>query len=223
MKLSNAILASIILFCSSCSNSKIISSWKATNNLRDYKKIMVVGIIKDSSTALRKKMEMHLVNDFKSVGYDAVSALEEFGVGGLAGLEQEETYIKLCNKGIDAVITIALLDRNKEKFYVPARVKYYSNLYYYNRIWNYNTIQADLNSLASMKGDYEETTQFSWESILFDLRTLSPVYTVQTKTFDPSSTESMAHEYGKMIVANMIKSKVIEKREPFISEPLKAF
>ena len=119
---------------------------------------MVVGIIKDSSTALRKKMETHLVNDFRSVGYDAVSALEEFGVGGLAGLEQEETYIKLCNKGIDAVITIALLDRNKEKFYVPARVKYYSNLYYYNRIWNYNTIQADLTSSTSMKRGYEETT-----------------------------------------------------------------
>ena len=108
MKLSNAILLSTILFYSCSSNSKIISSWKATSNLRDYKKIMVVGIIKDSSTALRKKMETHLVNDFRSVGYDAVSALEEFGVGGLAGLEQEETYIKLCNKGIDAVNSVRI-------------------------------------------------------------------------------------------------------------------
>ena len=184
---------------------------------------MVVGIIKDSNIIMRKKMETHLVNDLKAIGYNAVAALDEFGNGGLAGLVQEETYIKLCNKGIDAVITIALLDRKKEKFYVPAKVKYYSNLYYYNRIWNYSTIQADLTLVTSMKGNYEESTQFSWESILFDLQTLSPVYTVQTKTFDPASTETMAHEYGRMIVANMVKNKVIEKREAIISEPLKAF
>jgi hypothetical protein len=220
MKLINAIIISIILLCSSCSSSKIISSWKTANGSREYKKIMVVGIIKDSGNVLRKKMEMHLVNDLKAIGYNAVSALEEFGKGGLAGLEQEETYIKLCNKGIDAVITIALLDRKKEKFYVPAKVKYYSNLYYYNRIWNYTTIQADL---TSIKGEYEESTQFSWESILFDLQTLSPVYTAQTKTFDPASTETMAHEYGRMIVANMVKKKAIEKREPFVSERLKSF
>ena len=217
------ILVNILFLFYSCSSSKIISSWKATNDSREYKKIIVVGIIKDSSIALRKKMETHLVNDLKATGYNAVSALQEFGEGGLAGLEQEETYIKLCNKGIDAVVTIALLDRKKEKFYVPARVKYYSNLYYYNRIWNYNTIQADLTSMSSMNGEYEEATQFSWESIFFDLQTLSPVYTVQTKTFDPASTGTMAHEYGKMIVANMVKKKVIEKREPFISEPLKTF
>ena len=184
---------------------------------------MVVGIIKDTNNVLRRKMETHLVNDLKSIGYYAVSALDEFGESGLAGLEQEATYIMLCNKGIDAVITIALLDRTKEKFYVPARVKYYPNLYYYNRILNYNTIQADLNSSTSMKGEYEETTQFSWESILFDLQSLSPVYTAQTKTFDPTSTETMAHEYGKMIVANMVKKKVIEKKELVVSEPLKTF
>jgi hypothetical protein len=180
---------------------------------------MVVGIIKDSGVALRSQMEAHLVNDLKNLGYSAVSALSEFGKGGLANLEQEETYIKLCNKGIDAVITVALLDGKKEKFYVPARVKYYSNLYYYNRIWNYQIIQADL---ISPKEQYEESTQYTWESILFDLQTLSPVYTAQTKSFDPASTETMAHEYGKLIVANMVKNKVLVKKS-FFEEPLKAF
>ena len=179
---------------------------------------MVVGIIKDSGIALRSQMETHLVNDLKNIGYNAVSALSEFGKGGLANLEQEDTYVKLCNKGIDAVITVALLDTKKEKFYVPARVKYFSNLYYYNRIWNYAIIQADL---ISSKAQYEQSTQYTWESILFDLQMLSPVYTARTKTFDPGSTTMMAHEYGKMIVANMVKKKVLVKN--LIVEPLKAF
>lgn len=180
---------------------------------------MVVGIIKDSGIALRSQMETHLVNDLKNIGYNAVSALNEFGKGGLANLEQEETYVKLCNKGIDAVITVALLDKKKEKYFIPAPLKYYSNVSYYNRIWNYNTIQADL---ISPKGEYAESIQYAWESILFDLQTLSPVYTAQTKTFDPASTETMAHEYGKLIVTNMVKKKVLVKMN-LVEEPLKAF
>jgi hypothetical protein len=190
----------------SCSSSEIITSWKSSGHSDNYKKIMVVGIVKDTGISLRKEMEIHLVNDLKDIGYNAVSALDEFGEGGLEGLEQEQTYVKLCNKGIDAVITIALLDSKKEKYYVPARVKYYSNLYYYNRIWNYNTIQADI---ALFKGDYEESTRFLWESIFFDLETLSPVYSVQTKTFDPVSLDAMSHEYGRLIIKDMLKKKML--------------
>jgi hypothetical protein len=167
---------------------------------------MVVGIVKDTGLSLRQQMETHLVNDLKDIGYDAVSALDEFGEGGLGGLEQEQTYIKLCNRGIDAVITIALLDRRKGKIYVPAKVKYYSNLYYYNRIWNYNTIQADM---SMINGGYEEIPSFLWESIFFDLETLSPIYSVQTKTFDPVSLNSMSHEYGRLIIKDMFKKKIL--------------
>jgi hypothetical protein len=209
----------IILILYSCSTSKVITTWKGSGNPREYKKILVVGIIKDSSISLRKQMEKHLADDLKTAGYNAVPALEEFGQGGLANLEQEQTYIKLCDKGIDAVITIALLDRTKEKFYVPAQVKYYSNLYYYNRIWNYNAIQADL---TSPKGHYEESTQYLWETILFDLQTLSPVYTVQTKTFDPASLREMGHEHGKLIVSKMLKDKILSPDQPK-PEPPKVF
>ena len=205
----------IILTLCNCSSSEVITTWKAPGNPGDYKKILVIGIIKDSSTSLRKQMEKHLADDLKSVGYNAVPALEEFGKGGLENLEQEQTYIKLCSKGIDAVITIALIDRRKEKLYVPAQVKYYSNLYYYNRIWNYNTIQADLISANDL---YEESTQYLWETILFDLQTLSPVYTVQTKTFNPESLREMGHEHGKLIVSKMLKDKILmpdgQKPEP---------
>ena len=189
-----------------CSGSQIITSWKSPDHYDNYKRIMVVGIIKDTGIALRKQMETHLVNDLKVIGYNAVSALDEFGEGGLGGLEQEQTYVTLCNRGIDAVITIALLDRKKEKYYVPARVKYYSNLYYYNRIWNYNTIQADM---GLINGGYEEIPSFLWESIFFDLETLSPIYSVQTKTFDPVSLKAMSHEYGKLIIKDMLKKKLL--------------
>jgi hypothetical protein len=44
------------------------------------------------------------------------------------------------------------------------------------------------------------------------------VYSVQTQSFDPSSSEILAHEYGKLIVSNMVKNKVLTQ-----TSPLKAF
>ena len=198
------VLVTVLTF--SCTSSHTVTAWKAPNSTtRPYKKIMVVGIVKDSSMAIRQQMETHLVDDLNDNGLVAVSALKVFGKGGLGQLEQEQTYVKLCNLGIDAVITIALVDKEKEKIYVPNRVKYYSSLFYYNRIWNYDIIQADI----SGKGSYEESNRYLWETILFDLQTLSPVYTVQTKSFDPSSLSLMAHEHGKMILAAMQKNKIL--------------
>ena len=215
------ISVSVVFFIYSCGGSKnITSSWKTGNQSRPYTKIMVVGIIKDTNIALRKEMETHFVNDLKEIGYNAVSALAEFGEGGLKGLEQEETYVRLCNKGIDAIITIALLDRKKEKFYVPVRVKYYSNLYYYNRIWNYNIIQANL---TTSPPGIDSTTQYSWETILFDLQTLSPVYTIQTKSFNAASLTGMMQQYEKLIVSNMIKNKVISRTNRKTEQPLRTF
>ena len=64
------------------------------------------------------------------------------------------------------------------------------------------------------KDNYEESTQYLWETILFDLQTLSPVYTVQTKTFDPSSLREMGHEHGKLIVSKMLKDKILSSDHP---------
>jgi len=164
-------------------------------------------------------MEEHFVSELKTLGYNAVSSLEEFGAGGLQGLEQEETYVKLCNKGIDAVITIALLDKQKEHYYVPAKVKYYSSVYYYNRIWNYQKIQADPLSV----GADSVNTQLLWETILFDLTRLTPVYSAQTKPFDPALEGAMAHTYGEMLVAGMVKSKTLFKQPVADQQPLKPF
>lgn len=191
-----------------CTSSYIRTTWKAQHDSPGkYNKILVVGIIKDEDLTLRRQVEKHLTDDLKESGYNAVSALEEFDPKGLANLGQQETYIKLRNNGIDAVITIALIDKTKEKYHKPRNAYGYASTYYYNRIWNYPAIQAEL-----VNGYYPENNEFFWESILFDLNTLEPQYTVQTKSFKAGTAENIGHEYGKQIISKMIKEKIIKKQ-----------
>jgi hypothetical protein len=195
-----------------CAHRHVVTTWKPVNTKNvKLNKILVTGIVQDTNLALRQLMEQQFVTDLKSRGYNAVSSTEEFGPHGLANLQREQTYQKLCGQGIDAVLTIALLDKKKEQKYSPARVYYYSSLYYYNRIWDYKKIQADLQNQPDSNA---KDTQYMWECILFDLSTLQPLYSAQTRSFDPALTTSQAQGYANRIVSELLKSKLIAKPEP---------
>lgn len=195
-----------------CAHPHVVTTWKPVNTKHILlNKILVTGIVQDTNLALRRLMEQQFVTDLKSRGYNAVAATEEFGPGGLANLQQEQTYQKLCGQGIDAVLTIALLDKKKEQKYVPARVHYYSSLYYYNRVWDYKKIRADLQNQPDSNS---KDTQYLWECILFDLSTLQPLYSAQTRSFDPALTTSEAQGYANRMVNLLLKEKLIAKPEP---------
>lgn len=164
MKLFFLQMVLLLSILSGCSSPEVVTTWKEKGAQRAYNKIMVVGIVNDSSLALRKFIEDSFVKDLQTMGYKAVSALEEFGTKGLTDMEQEATYLKLCNNGIDAVITIALLNEEKERHFTPSRIKYYSALYYYNRIWNYQNMQAEPMPESHFTN---LETKYLWESIFF--------------------------------------------------------
>jgi len=210
-----SIIVMLLLF--SCSTSRITSTWKAQNvQSKKYNKILVLGLIRESDRSIREKMEQHLLGDLTERGYNAICACEEFGPKAFENMTEKEAISKLTNSGIDAVLTIVLLDKTKERYYVPGRV-YYSPYYnYHNRFWGYYTTMYDR---IYSKGYYEVSTKYFWESNLYDMDSKQLVYSVQTQSFDPSSSETLAHEYGKLIVNSMVKNNVLTTQ----TSPLKAF
>lgn len=168
---------------------------------------MVLGLIREKDRAIQEKMENHLVGDLQLLGYNAVSSLKEYGPKAFEGMTEQEAINKLKSSGVDAVITIVLLDKQKERYYVPGRLYYSPYGYYYNRFWGY---RGTLYQRIYEPGYYVTDTKYFWESNLYDMKTQELVYSVQTESFDPVNTESQAHEYGKMIVKDMMKKKVVQ-------------
>jgi len=196
----------VLLFFIGCVPQKTSTAWKAGYVVMPvHNKIMVIGIIKDNNDSLRARTETVLVGSLKELGYNAVSALQVFGPKGLSNLGEADTYIKLCNNGIDAVLTFALLDKMKQTKYRPAKVSAGTSHYYYNRIWNYPKMQADLSEPESPHGNY------LWESILFDLNTLEPLSVIQTRPFKPGREKET--EFIYQLVGKMSKEKVLVKQE----------
>lgn len=200
----------LLLIGAGCTTSRITSSWKDKNLFPErYHKIMVLGIIRDEDRSLQVDMENHMAGDLKDLGYNAFSSYDAFGPKAFDKMTEAEALEKLKNRGVDAVITIVLLDKKQETRYVSGGNMNFS-LYspQYRRLWGYRT---SLFERIYKPGYYVTDTKYFWESNFYDMSDQQLLYSAQTESFDPASSQSMAHEYGELIVANMAKQHVLFK------------
>lgn len=195
----------LLLLATGCSSSKITTSWKAKNDAPlQYKNILVLGLIPEKDRRIQERMEEHMVGDLTDMGYTAISALQEYGPKTFEGLSEKEVIQKLTNKGVDAIITIVLLDKKKERKYIPGRA------YNSGEFWNY---YGTRNRMIYEPGYYVTDTKYFWETNFYEMQNQSLLYSVQTRSFSPETSETMSHEYGKLIVDDMLKQKILLKKK----------
>ena len=195
----------IIALFYSCSSSKIVHTWQPANpKPNKFNTILVLALIKDNDRFTQERMEYHLAEDLNKRGYQAISALKVYGPGSFEIMSKKETFDKLKDTDIDAVMTIVLV--NKAKNYIvgdltntrSGEIIQEETFGYYNDIKN-QLLNPDY---------YLLNTEYFWESSLYNVNTNELVYAVQTQSFNPSSTETLAHDYGILIIKDMIRKKV---------------
>lgn len=204
----------LLLLIAGCQTTKITSSWRAPDmQAKEYKKILVLALINNPDRRLRESMEDHLTNDLRNIGYDVVTSHEEFGPGAFTGMTEAEALGRMSQKGIDGVLTIVLLDKEKERYYVPGRVYYSPYFYYQNRFWGY---YSTMYSRVYSPGYYVVDTKYFWETNFYEIGNGQKLlYSVQSQSFEPGSAASLGHEYGQLIVNDMVKRNMLmAKKEP---------
>ena len=191
-----------------CAEVKITHSWKAdTPQVNKFNKIMVVGLFTNKDRRLREQMENHLQGDLQELGFNAVSSMKLYGPTSFEQMNENALLSKIEVDGVDALLTIVLLDRKKEKHYVPGRV-YFSPFYsYHHRFGPYWGVMYER---IYSPGYYQTQTKYFWESNIYDLKTKQLVYSVQTESFDPDEASALAHRYGKVIINDMKQKNVLQ-------------
>lgn len=202
-------LALIVLLLAACSSTRVTSSWKADNaNKLSYQKVLVLGIMANKDRSIRMNMENELAEELKSSGVNAVAASTVFSPDQLNNMTEQRALRTLRNKGYDAVMTIVLLDKNREKNYVPGNITYQPYGAYYNRFYGYyRTVYGRVYE----PGYYTTNTNYFWESNLYSVGNNKMLYSVQSKSFDPSA-DNIGRDYAKQITKDMIKQGVLAKK-----------
>jgi hypothetical protein len=199
-----SILLSGLLF-TACSSSKLTSSWKAKEaSGKIYHNVMVWCILTEKDSLLKSNIEAHLVNDLANMGYHAISSISVFGPRSYKKLTEKEIVEQFKNSGVDAVITIVLLDKEEKKLYVPASLV--NNPSSFNQVDRYYSTVYDK---VFMPGYYASSTDYFWESNFFEVSQHRLVYSAHTRSFDPASANTLAHEYGVLLIKDMAKKKLV--------------
>lgn len=201
-----------LLFLAACNTTYVTSSWKAKDAaLRSYDKVLVIGLMGDTNRLLRQSLEKELASDLQKKGINAVSAYEEYGPKVFVKMSEEQMNNVIKKKGFDGVITISLLNKKKERYYVPQHM-YYTPYYVYGYpyFWGYYSVMYD--RTYSPDYYYEEDVHYFWESNLYDLGTGKLVYSAQSRSFNPQSADKLANDYGKMLVRDLVQNGIVMKK-----------
>ena len=202
---------SLLAFLISCQPSKITQSWTAKDaGPKKYKKVLVLGVLTDNDNDLQVKMEDHLAGDLKELGYNALAANKLFPPGTFQKGDTLRAKTAIESKGFDAVLTVVLLDKKKERYYVPGKIadnNRYSQHGWFDRY--YNTVAERIYT----PGYYGEETKYIWENNFYDLQTKQMIYSARTRSFDIASKNTLAHTYGLLLANNLVKKNILIKPE----------
>ncbi len=163
-----------------------------------YKKILVLGMMPDS--LLRQRMESHVAGDLTDAGLTAVTAFHGFNAFEFLQTEDKIVSQQFTDKGIDAVLTISLINKTTEGVFLPASLYHLlTNQYATEYFW---MLAPELQ---------RQETRYAWETSLYDVAEGTRIFAAQSVSFDPSTHERMAHEYGKVLVRELFRHKIISR------------
>ena len=202
------ILPMLVLFIS-CQPSKITQSWTVKDvTPKKYNRILVLGVLTDSDHELQAKMENHLADDLKELGYNTIAANKIFPPGTIVKGDSARAKAAIEGKGFDGILTVVLLNKEKEQVYVPGRNNDNEYYTYYGRFDRY---MNEVNERIYEPGYYAEQTKYIWENNFYDLGTRQLIYSAQSRTFDIASKTTLAHTYGQLMVQSLINKKILLK------------
>lgn len=198
------------LIFAACTSSRISTSWRADNiEPKVYNKVLVLGLINEPDRTIREQMEQHVVDRLNTLGYKAVCSCDEFSPKSFENMTEKQALEMLSKSGIDAVLTIVLLDKTKERYYVPGRVVYTPYFIYQRRFYGY---YSTMYGRVYTPGYYSVDTKYFWESNFYELGNKNLLYSAQSQSFDSENTHMLANEYAQMIVDDMINKTVLRKQ-----------
>jgi hypothetical protein len=212
MKYSKFALIFIVVF-TACSTTTMLESWNQKGAPpKHYGRIAVVVISPNTQT--RAVVEDAVSAQFKAKKINADPTFNTFPMAGQIGQINIDTAVlqqkireRVTSNHFEGLLTIVLLDKQKEERYVEGSsitvgAPVYGYPYYGYYSYAYQTVYTS--------GYYVNTTSYFLESNLYDVASGKLIWTAQTKTENPASVEAEAPNYARLIVNDILTKKVIE-------------
>jgi hypothetical protein len=191
-------------------STEIIGSWKNTQaNPENLNSILVTALT--SNTQARQTVENDLTRALQLNGYQAIKSMEVLPPTFTAGKEPDKEVLldKIDGTGVDAILTVALLNKETENRYVPGNYGYepIPRFGYYGRFWGYyNTWYPTLYS----PGYYTEDEIYFLETNLYNAETEELLWSAQSETYNPGNLSGFSKDFASVVITKMEEDGVIK-------------
>ena len=195
-----------LMLFSSCSNTQLLTSWKAPEaTVQNYDKILVVALTGSRDRELRESIEGSIAARLQDRGMNVATATQQFGPKSFRAMSEEEAVKAVNDNGFDAVMVVSLLDKQQERNYTPGYVT--STPYTVRNRWygGYSVIYDRVYN----PGYYTSTTDYTLEADFYQTRGDKLIYSAQAKSYDPVSSQDLAGDFGRTVVKDMIGKGIL--------------
>ncbi len=208
------IAMSLVMLASCSSGTAIVSSWKdpeTTNANTEYKKIMVVALVKNEAT--RRIVE----NRITSIGPKFHSSYAIMN-GANLNLTKDQKLKILKDENFDAVVTMRLVDTVKETNYVPGTN---TSIYYggyggmyggYGAYGGFGGWYGMYSPVYYDPGYYQDTTSYLVETNVFSLKSDKLIWTGTTKSSNGSDIGLLVDSIIATVMQEMKKDGFVPKK-----------
>ncbi len=190
-----------ITFFTCSSTHQVLNSWvnKDAAINQPYKKIFIIALTENQ--AARNIVESDLSNAISEHNIQAVTSGSEFPATftNSSAPSKDAIVAKVKELNCDLIFAVSLLNSKSETRYVPGTTSYapYPAYGYYGGFGPY---YGHYSTVVYSPGYYTTDNIYYLEANLFDVSTENILWSVQTKTYNPSSLSQFSSSYSNTII-----------------------
>lgn len=211
-KISLLLIGMVFIFQSCATETNITGSWKNTEAKTNQINSVLVTALTEKAN-VRQTVEDDLAKGLREKGYKASRSIDVMPPKFTQNkeLDKEELLEKIKKTNIDAILTVALLDKDTETRYVPGTYGYtpVTRFGYYGRFLGYyNTWYPTVYS----PGYYSEDKIYFIEANLYDAKTEELLWSAQSETYNPDNLRDFSKNFANVVIAKMEKDGILQKK-----------
>ncbi len=199
------------LMISACSTTtRITGSWKdpaIEASTGESKSVLITALSRNIE--VRTKLEDALAAKAAERNVEAVKSSDIFTPDFFQVLpERDELIAQIRQTGVDAILTVSLIDKESETRYVRGSTRYapmpiynwYGGFYSYINYWH--PIMYD-------PGYYVTDKTYFLETNLYNAETGRLIWSAQSETVNPTSIDAFAAEYPEVLLERMVEDGLL--------------
>jgi hypothetical protein len=189
------------IFIVACAGTKLTHTWvDETYHAKPVSDILVIGVTYKKEN--RESFEDNFVAQLKNIGIEAVSSADVIPMPSDLELKKDEILEAVKKFKNDAVIITHLVGvGEKESYTRPERDR---GDYFGYYAWAFSSTHEP--------GYYRTKTLVRLATKLYDVKTEKLIWSGQSESIDPSSTNQIIDDVIKVLIKDMQKNKLLPKK-----------